>query len=47
MVVVAAAALKPAEPKSASGRVWQLDALEHTDGASRIHSAEVASMVAG
>ena len=46
-VLVAAAAVNPVEPKSASGRVWQLAELEHTDGASRIHSADVVSTTDG
>ena len=32
-----------AEPKSASGRVWQSVALMQAEGASTIHSAEVTS----
>src|SRR4029077_14310966 len=43
VVVTADAAVKPAEPKSASGSVWQLATPAHTVGASRIHSAEVVS----
>src|SRR5450755_378555 len=45
-VICAATAAKCAEPKSASGRVTHWVLLRHSDGASRIHSAEVTSIAA-
>src|SRR5205807_2586867 len=41
--VCADAEVNVADPKLASGSVWQLLALTHSEGASAIHSAEVRS----